>query len=50
MSRSDRIVSRRPDDDHQARAELEERILDALAAGDAERVSQLRERLEAEHG
>ena len=48
MSRSDRSVGRRPHDDaDQTRAEREQALLEALAAGDAERVSQIREQLEA---
>jgi len=48
MSRSDPGIGRRPHDDaDQTRAELEEALLEALAAGDAERASRLRQQLEA---
>ena len=50
MSRSDRSVGRRPrDHEAETRAELEEALVAALAAGDAERVSELRQKLEAAH-
>ena len=46
VSRSDRSLSRRPHSDaEEARAALEEALLQALSACDAQRVSELRERL-----
>jgi hypothetical protein len=48
VSRSDRNLGRRPHEEaHETRAELEEALLEALAGGDAERVSRLRQQLEA---
>jgi hypothetical protein len=51
VSRSEPGLGRRPhDDDAETRAALEEALLAALAEGDAERVSRLREQLaEADH-